>query len=131
MDEAVKKMKSLSLSEFPGENVSKFSNEAQRLLKIMKGGYALPYQLGSEILEKVCTTQSLYFNRSMFNLLDHAFDLEKNHGPHRDPKLLGIIDSLSRLHQVEGMHLKLAGKLCWQIGVWELRERAPPRIEGG
>jgi len=54
----------------------------------MKGGYALPYQLGSQLIQKVCATQSQYFNRSMFNLLDNALAIEKAHGPHRDPKLL-------------------------------------------
>ena len=54
----------------------------------MKGGYALPYQLGSQFLHRVCATQSLFFNRSMFNLFDKALVLEKCHGPHRDPKLL-------------------------------------------
>ena len=88
MDEAGKSLEALTLSDFPGENISKFSNEAQRLIKIMKGGYALPYQLGSQILQKVCNTQSLYFNRTMYNLMDHALKLEKDHGPHRDPKLL-------------------------------------------
>ena len=43
MDDAAKSMEDLALTTFPGENVSKFSNEAQRLIKIMKGGYALPY----------------------------------------------------------------------------------------
>ena len=88
MDKAGKSLEALTLSDFPGENISKFSNEAQRLIKIMKGGYALPYQLGSQILQKVCNTQSLYFNRTMYNLMDHALKLEKDHGPHRDPKLL-------------------------------------------
>ena len=56
MDIAVKSLEDLQLSDFPGENVSKFSNEAQRLIKIMKGGYALPYQLGFQLLQKACTT---------------------------------------------------------------------------
>ena len=77
MDDAGKSLEVLTLSDFPGENISKFSNEAQRLIKIMKGGYALPYQLGSQILQKFCTIQSLYFNRSMFTLMDHALKLEK------------------------------------------------------
>lgn len=90
-----KSLEALTLSDFPGENISKFSNEAQRLIKIMKGGYALPYQLGSQIPQKVCTTQSLYFNRSMFILMDHALKLEKAHGPHQDPKLLETSDDYS------------------------------------
>jgi len=33
-------------------------------------------------------TQSQYFDRSMFNLLDQTLAMKKAHGPHRDPKLL-------------------------------------------
>ena len=58
MDEAADKLTALQLSDFPGENISKFANESQRLIKIMQGGYSLPYQLGSTLLRKVCMTQS-------------------------------------------------------------------------
>ena len=78
----------LTLVAFPGENVSKFANEAQRLIKILKGGYALPYQLGSSIIQKVSNTQSTYFNRTMFNLLDHVLAMENSHWRHKGPKLL-------------------------------------------
>merc|ERR1740124_651011 len=88
MDDAAKSLSALMLETFSGENVSKFTNEAQRLIKIMKGGYALPYQLGSQLIQKVCAIQSQYFNRSMFNLLDNSLALEKAHGPHRDPIFL-------------------------------------------
>jgi len=37
MDDAATKREALTLAEFPGENISKFANEAQRLIKIMKG----------------------------------------------------------------------------------------------
>ena len=65
LEDAAKSLKTLSLADYPGENVSKFSNEVQRLVKVLKGGYALPYQTGSQIVRKVCNTQSLYFNRTM------------------------------------------------------------------
>ena len=54
----------------------------------MKNGYSLPFQLGSSILKKVCNTQSLYFNWTMFNYLDKVTDMEEAHGPSRNPKLL-------------------------------------------
>ena len=73
---------------FPGENVSKFANETQRLIKILKGGYALPYRLGSTLFRKVTNTQGTYFNRTMFNLLDRVLVMEKVHGPHKYPILL-------------------------------------------
>ena len=88
MYEAAVNLKALKLSTFPGRNISKFVNEAQRLIKIMKDGYALPYQLGSNIVTKMCGTQSLYFNRSMYNVLDRVLAMEKAHRPHRDPKAL-------------------------------------------
>ena len=44
------KLEERELSAFPGENINKFANEAQRLIKIMKDGYALPYQLGSKVV---------------------------------------------------------------------------------
>jgi len=43
IDDATKSLKTLTLVTFPGENISKFANEAQTLINIMKGGYALPY----------------------------------------------------------------------------------------
>ena len=54
----------------------------------MKDGYELPYQLGSKLITKVCGTQSLYFDQSMYNVLDKALGMEKAHVPHRDPKFL-------------------------------------------
>ena len=88
MDDAAKSLEDLALTAFSKENASKFLNEAQRLIKIIKVEYALPYQLGSKLINDACATQSLYINRTVHNLLDHALVMEKRHGPHRDPKLL-------------------------------------------
>jgi len=93
MEDAATSLTDLSLSDHPGENVSKLSNKAQRFIKIVKGGHCLPYQLGSTLILQVYKTQSDYFNRSMFNLLDKELEMEKAHGPHRNTKFL---DSLSR-----------------------------------
>ena len=49
MKDATMSLSALTLEQFAGENVSKFSNEAQRLIQIMKGGYALPYWLIAKI----------------------------------------------------------------------------------
>ena len=57
------------------------------LIKMMKGGYALPYQLDYQVIQKVCVTESQYFNQSIFNLLDNVLTMENAHGPHRDPKI--------------------------------------------
>jgi len=37
MDDVAKSVSALTLETFAGENVSKFANEAQRLIKIIKG----------------------------------------------------------------------------------------------
>ena len=37
----------LTLDNYPGENVANLSNEGLRLIRIMKGGYALPVNTGS------------------------------------------------------------------------------------
>ena len=96
MDEAAASFQALDLGAYPGENISKFANEAQHLIKIMKDGYALPYQLGSQLVTKVCSTQSLYFNRTMFNVMDHVLAVEKSYGPHRDPKALKKVAEYSK-----------------------------------
>ena len=88
MDDTAIKLEALELSAFPGEKINKFANEAQLLIKIMKDRYAFPYQLGSKIVTKLYTTQSLYFNRNIFNVLDKVLAMENAHGPHHDPKLL-------------------------------------------
>ena len=54
----------------------------------MEGGYNLSYQLGSKLDRKVSNTQSNYFNRCIFNLLDKLLEIDCKHGSHRDPKLL-------------------------------------------
>ena len=45
----------------------------------MKDGYSLLYQLGSLFLGKC--VQSDYFNRTIFNLLDKALEMETSRGP--------------------------------------------------
>ena len=69
----------LSLSDYPSENVSNLSNEAHRLIKIIKGGYCLHYQLESTRILQVCKTQSDYFNQSILNLLNKVLETEKAH----------------------------------------------------
>ena len=44
IDEVTTAFKTLALSTYPGENIVDFATEAQRLIKIMSTGYALPYK---------------------------------------------------------------------------------------
>ena len=52
-----------SLDSYPGENVTDFTTEAQRLIKIMQGDYALPVNTGSKLIQKVTKASCEYFNR--------------------------------------------------------------------
>ena len=78
----------LELSNFPGENVSTFVDEALRLIHILECGYALPYQLGSQLLEKLVGTASSYFNMQVQLLLHEARTMEDTIGPIGNPKSL-------------------------------------------
>ena len=69
-------LETLSLDTYPGENISDLCTEAQRLIKIMLGDYALPVNTGSRLLNKVTKTSSEYFNRKMFTLLDTVKEME-------------------------------------------------------
>ena len=54
----------------------------------MQGGYALAYQTGSSLIRKVCKTESDYVNQTIYNHLDKARNMEDEHGPLKDPKIL-------------------------------------------
>ena len=90
IDGARTSLTTIKLVDYPGENISDFADESLRLIKILQGGYSLPYQLGSQLLRKVCETQSMYFNRNMYVHYDKALAMERAHGPHKDPKLLEL-----------------------------------------
>ncbi len=63
IDGAAKAFEELTLDNYPGENITNLTTEALRLLKIMKGGYALPVHTGSRLFMKVTKTSSEEFNR--------------------------------------------------------------------
>ena len=84
---ARKTFEDLSLDTYPGENVSDFLNEAQRLIKIMLGDYALPVCTGSDLLDKLTKTSSEYFNRKIHSLLDLVMTMEQEYKL-SDPKAL-------------------------------------------
>ena len=87
--------KDLLLSEYPGENISTFVDEALRLIHILECGYCLPYQLGSQLLEKVEETGSTYFNMQVQLMLHEARTMENTVGPISDPKSLELHSSYS------------------------------------
>ena len=53
IDKAVQDFKDIDLANYPGQNISDFATDALRHIKVMQGGYALPYQTGSNIIRKV------------------------------------------------------------------------------
>ena len=64
---------------------------------MIKGGYTLPCQIASATVLKVTNTHSIYFDRTMYNLLDCVLFMEKVHGPHKDPKLLECAADYNKL----------------------------------
>ena len=106
---AQKNLETLTLDSYPGENITDFTSEAQRLIKIMQGDYALPINTGSKLIQKVTKTSCEYFNQKMYTLLDKVRTLEhdiKLSDPKtltKDPKYaklgpLGIIATLQAAH---------------------------------
>jgi hypothetical protein len=106
---AKKKLEALELATYPGENVTDFTSDAQRLIKIMQGAYALPVNTGSNLINKLTTTSSEFFNRKMWALLDTVMTLEMEYEL-TDPRLfvedrmysklgpLGIVATMQATH---------------------------------
>ena len=90
IESATKLLRDLSLASYAGESIEEFATEAQRLIHIMVGGYALHYNTGSDLLMKVTKTESDYFNRTMINLLDKVRDMEDKVVASRDPRTLTL-----------------------------------------
>ena len=86
IDDATTSFKALTLDNFPGQNIVEFTTEAQRLIKIMQTGYALPYKTGSMLLSKVENTGSKYFNQQIHIFQSHVKLMERSVGPLKDPK---------------------------------------------
>ncbi|KAI2512823.1 hypothetical protein MHU86_1612 [Fragilaria crotonensis] len=109
IDGATTAFGALTLDSYPGENVSDFSTEALRLIKVMQGGYALPVNTGSRLLQKVTRTSCEEFNRKVFNLLDYVKTMEHKYKV-LDPRSIlldmeyhkygpvGVISTLQQLH---------------------------------
>ena len=109
VDGARIKLEAMTLDSYPGENISDFAADAQKQLKIMNGGYAMPIHTGSGILKKLTKTSSEFFNRKIFSLLDLVKTMEHEYKL-VDPKTLasdkdyvtlgplGIIATLQAAH---------------------------------
>jgi hypothetical protein len=77
----------LSLSAFPGENVSAFATLALKLIKVMMGDWAMQINTGSTLLTKVVKTESTLFNHRMYTKLEDVLRMEQQYHL-KNPKLL-------------------------------------------
>jgi hypothetical protein len=110
IDGAAQTFADLSLDTYPGENVADLSNEGLRLIRIMKGGYALPVNTGSRRLQKVARTSCKEFNRKIYNLLDSVKQMEHKYKVLDPRKILqdpsydkfGPLGLISTLHEMYG-----------------------------
>ena len=108
----------LTLDSYPGENVTDFTTEAQRLIKIMQGDYALPVNTGSKLIQKVTKTLCEYFNRKMYILLDEVKTLEHEYKL-SDPKTLTKDSKYSKfgplgvIATLQAAHGALLSELDW------------------
>jgi hypothetical protein len=73
---AKRKLEALDLASYPGENVTDFTSEAQRLNKVMQDAYAIPVNTGFNLVAKLTGTSSEFFNRKMWALLIATLTVE-------------------------------------------------------
>ena len=117
----------LTLDSYPGENVTDYTTEAQRLIKIMQGDYALPVNTGSKLIQKVTKTSCEYFNRKMYTLLDEVKTLEHEYKL-SDPKTLtkdskyAKFGPLGVIATLQAAHGALLSELDWPALATKLPE---------
>lgn len=73
---AQEKFEALTLDTFQGEDISALGAEAQKQVKIMQTGYALPIRTGSKFLNKITSTSSERMNRKVYALYDDVKTME-------------------------------------------------------
>ena len=76
IDRATNKFRDLSLSSFPGKQLSDLATIALKLIKIMDGAYMMPVNFGYTLIRKESNSSCQYFNRTMFEHLDKARQME-------------------------------------------------------
>ena len=83
---ASKSLEEMVLSSFPGQNINDFATEALRHIKMMQHGWSIPFNTGSKLIFKTTKTDSEYFNRQMFTLLDKVKEMERTCGEAGNPQ---------------------------------------------
>jgi hypothetical protein len=87
------------VNDFPAENLTEFMATAQKYVKVMQSGYALPIRTGSKLVMKCTKTGFKFFNRKAYDNLDLVRTMEdgfklsdpKSMTNHRDYSTLGPI----------------------------------------
>jgi hypothetical protein len=74
---ALENLERLTLDDYPGEDVTEYGAIAQKYIKSMQGGCALPVKTGSKILYKFTKTSCEKFNRKIFTKLDETKAMEQ------------------------------------------------------
>ena len=118
---------SISVYSYPGEKAMDLTTEAQHLIKIMQGDYALPVNTGSKLIQKVTKTSCEYFNRKMYTLLDEVKTLEHEYKL-SDPKTLtkdskyAKFGPLGVIATLQAAHGALLSELDWPALATKLPE---------
>ena len=77
IDGAENSFKDIILSDFQGENIYSLVTSTLKYVKFMERGYSLPQNPSSSLIKKETTPSCDYFNRTMYNHLDKAKDMER------------------------------------------------------
>ena len=85
IDEARKSFEALKLISYPGENIGDLVKDSLKYLRIMDGGYSLPYNVQSTFLYKVNATNSTNFNFQVAGMLQQVLKMEDSVGQHKSP----------------------------------------------
>jgi hypothetical protein len=72
-------MDQLTLSNYPGEDVSALCSDSHNNKKVTQSGYALPIRVGFKLLMKCTKAECEYLNRKVFYRLDKVKDMEDNY----------------------------------------------------
>jgi hypothetical protein len=109
IDGAQDKLDELTVNDFPGENLTEFMATAQKYVRVVQSGYALPIRMGLKLLMKCTKTECEFFNRKAYDYLDLVKTMEdgfklsdpKSMTNHRDyPTLvpIGVIVWVQKEH---------------------------------
>jgi hypothetical protein len=102
VDGARLKLEAMTLDSYPGENITDFASDAQKQLKIMNGGYAMPIHTGSGILKKLTKTSCELLD--LVKTMEHEYKLvdPKTLASDKDYTTLGPLGIIVTLQATHG-----------------------------